>query len=415
MIYKNVLGIVFSGVLTIALTPQATLAQDWNQWRGAGRDGAVNGFVAPKNLPEQLKLKWKIDVGVGHASPVVFAKRVFLHSRQGEQEVVAAFDLDTGKPLWKDRYPVNYTMNPAAIPHGKGPKSTPVIADGQLYTLGINGVLSCYDAAAGKLKWRKEFSKEFKTTSPDFGVAMSPLVDRGLVIAHVGGLDSGALTAFDAATGAVKWQWKGDGPAYASPIVVELGGVRQVITQSQVNIIGVAESSGELLWKIPFTTEYLQNIVTPVLYKDTLIFSGIDKSTFAVRLAKRDGKWTPETLWENKEVPMYMNSPVLVGDYLYGMSHKKKGQYFCLDARTGKTLWASEGREGDNAAIVSAGATLFFLDDGAELTVASANDKKYEVLKKYTVATSPTWAHPAFVGKQVLIKDQNSLALWSFE
>ncbi len=415
MLHRKVLGITFLLIFTFTLTSQATIAQDWNQWRGANRDGVVNGFVAPKTLPEKLKLKWKIDVGIGHSSPVISGKQVFLHSRQGEKEVVAGFDLDTGKQLWKDSYPVDYKMHPAAIPHGKGPKSTPVIADGKLYTLGINGVLSAYEAATGKLKWRKEFSKEFKTTSPDFGVAMSPVVDRGLLIAHVGGLDSGALMAFDTETGAVKWQWKEDGPGYASPIVVELGGVRQVITQSQVNIIGVAESTGELLWKIPFTTEYLQNIVTPVLYKDTLIFSGIDKSTFAVRLVKQGEKWTPETIWENKEVPMYMNSPVLIGDYLYGMSHKKKGQYFCINAKTGATQWTSAGREGDNAAIVGAGAMLFLLDEGAELTVASVSEKRYEVLKKYTVASSSTWAHPAFIGKSVLIKDQNSLALWSFE
>src|SRR5215211_5507983 len=121
MFYKNVLGITFLVTLTIALIGQATRAQDWNQWRGANRDGVVNGFVTPKGLPEQLKLKWKIDVGVGHSSPVVSGKQVFLHSRQGEQEVVASFDLDTGKQLWKDSYPVDYKMNPAAIPHGKGP------------------------------------------------------------------------------------------------------------------------------------------------------------------------------------------------------------------------------------------------------------------------------------------------------
>src|ERR1044072_132996 len=171
MTYKKVLGIVFLVIFSIALSGQVALAQDWNQWRGANRDGVIHGFTAPNSLPEKLNLKWKIEVGGGHASPVVSGKRVFLHSRQGEQEVVASFDLETGKQLWKDSYPVNYTMNPAAIPHGKGPKSTPVIAGSNLYTLGINGVLSCYEATAGKLKWRKEFSKEFKPTSPDFGVA----------------------------------------------------------------------------------------------------------------------------------------------------------------------------------------------------------------------------------------------------
>jgi len=112
---------------------------------------------------------------------------------------------------------------------------------------------------------------------------------------------------------------------------------------------------------------------------------------------------------------MYMNSPVLNGDYLYGMSHKKKGQFFCIDAKTGATIWTSNGREGDNAAILNTGSLLFLLDDSADLTIANADAKKYEVLKKYTVAQSATWAHPAVIGKQILIKDFSSLTLWSVE
>lgn len=405
---------MFSILAFIILAP-VHMAQDWTQWRGGNRDGHISAFKAPKVWPEQLKMKWKVDVGFGHSSPLVVGKKVFLQSRQGEQEVASCFDLDTGKLLWKDGYAAPYQMNPAAFGHGKGPKSTPVVANGKLYTLGITGVLSCYDTADGKVLWRKEFSKQFKSTSPYFGTSMSPVVDRGLVIAHVGGHDSGALLAFDAATGAEKWNWKNDGPGYASPIVVELAGTRQVVTQSQQNIIGVNLANGELLWQIPFTTEYVQNIVTPILYKDLLIFSGLDKGTFAVRLSKSDGKLKPETVWANKEVSMYMNSPVLSGDYLYGMSHKKKGQFFCIDAKSGATLWTSPGREGENAAILNTDSLLFLLDDGADLTIASADAKKYEVLKKYSVAKSATWAHPAVVGRQILIKDYSNLTLWSVE
>jgi outer membrane protein assembly factor BamB len=410
-IFKVVLFCIFS---LIMLAP-FSFAQDWTQWRGANRDGRITSFSAPKTWPEQLKMKWKVDVGFGHSSPLVVGKKVFLQSRQGEQEVASCFDLDTGKLLWKEGYAAPYQMHSAALGHGKGPKSTPVIAAGKLYTLGITGILSCYDTATGKVLWRKEFSKQFKSTSPYFGTSMSPVVDKGLVVVHVGGHDSGALMAFDAETGTEKWSWKNDGPGYASPIVVELAGIRQVVTQSQQNIIGVNEANGELLWQIPFTTEYVQNIVTPILYKETLIFSGLDKGTFAVKLTKSNGKLIPETIWANKEVSMYMNSPVLNGDYLYGMSHKKKGQFFCMDAKTGVTIWTSNGREGDNAAILNTGSLLFLLDDGADLTIASADAKKYEVLKKYTVAQSATWAHPAVTGKQILIKDYSSLALWSVE
>ena len=117
---------------------------------------------------------------------------------------------------------------------------------------------------------------------------------------------------------------------------------------------------------------------------------------------------------KNERGAMYLNSPVVVGDYVYGMTHFRKGQFFCLDARTGTTVWTSTGAEGENAAIVSSGDLLFFLSDNAELTLARTGTK-YEVLKKYTVAQSPTWAHPALVGNHILVKDLKSLTLWSLQ
>ncbi len=399
----------------IALAGEVSFAQEWSGWRGSNRDGAVFSFSSPKAWPDQLKVKWKMPVGIGHSSPVVAGHTVYVLSRQDEQEVVSAIDLDSGKLLWKDGYATPYTMNPAAASHGKGPKSTPVLQGGKLYTLGISGILSCYDIRTGKLAWRKEFSKQFKATSPFYGAAMSPIVDNGLLIVHVGGDDAGALIAFNAETGELKWSWKGDGPGYASPIAVELNGLRQIVTQTQKFIVGISAASGELIWQIPFETEYSQNSVTPVAYKNTLIFSGIDKGTMAIRIIKRDGKWTTEQVWQNPQVSMYMNSPVINGDYLFGLSHKRKGQFFCLDARTGETLWTSEGREGENAAMLSAGETLFLLTNDAELIVAKNNAKRFEPLKKYTVAGSPTWAHPAIIGNRILIKDASTLALLSVE
>jgi outer membrane protein assembly factor BamB len=306
-------------------------------------------------------------------------------------------------------------MNPAAAGHGKGPKSTPVYSNGKLYTLGITGVLSCYDTAKGKLLWRKDFAGQFKSTSPVYGAAASPIVDRGLLIAYVGGADSGALKAIDAASGEEKWSWNGDGPGYATPIVVERESTRQIVTQSQQNIIGVRADNGSLLWKIPFTTEWAQNIVTPIQYKDLLIFSGLNKGVFAVRVDCRDNAWVTDAIWQNKEVSMYMNSPLLAGDLLFGMSHKNKGQFFCLDAATGKTLWTGDPRQGENAAMVIAGDTIFSLTNDADLIVTSAADKGARVIKRYHVAEKPTWAHPTIVGRNILIKDETTLAVWRLE
>jgi len=390
-------------------------AQDWPQWRGSNRDGSVAGFATPKTWPDQLKQRWKITVGEGHSSPVIAGGRVFLHSRQGEQEIVASYDLASGKQLWKDAYAVAYKMHPAATGHGKGPKSTPIVSNGRLYTLGITGILTCYEAATGKLVWRKDFASQYKQTSPVFGTAMSPLIDRGLLIAHVGGHDQGELVAFDATTGAVKWSWTGDGPGYASPVIAELGGVRQVITQSQQNVIGTSAASGELLWKIPFTTEYEQNIVTPVVARDLVIISGLNKGVTALRPVKRGNVWAADEVWQNKEASLYMNSPLLRGDMLFGFSHRNKGQYFCVDVKTGKTLWSGDGRQGENAALLLAGDLIFALNNEADLTIFPATAKLQTPIRKYKVADSPTWAHPVLLPGRVLVKDANTLALWSFE
>jgi outer membrane protein assembly factor BamB len=381
------------------------LAADWPEWRGPHRDAVV--FEEPKSWPEKLKLKWKTEVGIGHSSPITAAGSIYEFARQGDQETVLSLDPSNGTIRWKQQYAAPYKMNEAAVGHGEGPKATPVYANGKLYTFGISGILSAFDAETGKPLWRLDFSKQYKEGAPDFGTAMSPVVDKGLLIAHVGGTKLGALTAFDAATGVVKWTWNGDSPAYSSPIVVEMSGVRQVVTQSHSNIVGVAVDSGKLLWKIPFTTEYDQNIVTPVLYKDTLIFSGIDKGVFAVR--------NTQVVWKNKDVSMYMSSPVVSGDLLFGFSHLKKGQLFCLDARTGATLWTGPPRAGDNAAILASSSTLYALIPDGQLTIAKPTATGLNEIRRYEVAESPTWAHPVVLGDGVLIKDLKTIARWGVD
>jgi outer membrane protein assembly factor BamB len=412
---KKTLCALFFSALLMASSAHLAAAQDWPGWRGPNRDGVLTSFAGPKSWPETLKLKWKTELGAGHSSPVVAGKRIYMITRRDDKEVVSCLDLDSGKTIWTDSYAAPYTMHQAAVGHGKGPKSTPVISRGKLYTFGISGILSCYDTGSGRLAWRREFSKDYKTTSPLFGTAMSPVVEGSLVIAHVGGHDNGALMAFQVETGETKWSWKGDGPGYASPIVVSLDGTRQVVTQTQKHIVGISAASGELLWSIPFKTEYDENIVTPVVYKQTLIFSGPDKSTFAVRVVKRDGKWATEQVWNNPQVSMYMSSPVIVGDLMFGFSEKRKGQFFCLDARTGETLWTTEGREGENAAILIGGDILFLLKNDAELIVARKGAKGLDQIKRYTVAQSPTWAHPVILGNRILVKDAATLALWGLD
>ena len=401
-------------LLTLVVAIASLHAQDWAQWRGPARSGLTEAFTAPAVWPDRPKKVWEATVGTGHSSPVVSAGRAFALSRLGEDEVVTAFDVESGKQRWQQRYAAPYQVNSAAESHGKGPKSTPAVGGGRVVTLGISGILSAFDAATGKPLWRKPFAGEFDATSPDFGVAMSPLIDAGLVIAHVGGNKRGALSAFDAATGAVRWQWKGDGPGYASPVIGTIGGTRQIITQSRSHLVGVSAGDGRLLWQVPFTTAYDQNIVTPVLFEDLVIYSGVDQPLTAVRIGVVNGQWSARQAWRAESVPMYMSSAVLAGGYLYGLTHRNKGQFFCAEPKTGKVLWTTRGREAENAAVIASGDLLISTTTEGELVVARRDPAKFELIKRYTVAESPIWAHPAPAGRGILIKDAQTLAYWIF-
>ena len=398
----------FLTVSAVLLSATTARAQDWTQWRGPNRDG--NAPAVASVWPKDLKEEWKVTVGIGHASPVASGGRIYVFARQGEEETLLSLDALTGKEIWRSSQPIAYEMHPAATGHGKGPKATPLVSNGNVYTFGIAGVLSCHDARTGKLKWRQEFSKQYPKTSPLFGTAMSPLVDSGLLIAHVGGHDKGALTAFDQETGAVKWSNDADGPAYSSPIVVKLAGVRQVVTFMQKDFVGVDVLTGKLLWKLPAKTQYDENSVTTVAYKDMLIFAREGQGVTAIRLEKQGSEIVPREVWNNKEISMYLNSPVLQGNLLFGLSALKKGQFFAIDADTGKTLWQGPGRMGENAAILnSGGKVLLLLTNEAKLIVLPVSSKEYAPAAEYTVANSPTWAHPVIVGNHILIKDETTL------
>ncbi len=401
-------------VAAIAVAVTAASGQDWNQWRGPSRTGVAMDFKPPPSWPDRPTRAWKVAVGIGHASPVVADGRIHVFSRVGEQEAVTSYELSTGKQLWRQTYDAPYQVNSAAATHGKGPKSTPACDRGRIYTFGISGILSAWQAKTGQLLWRKDFRKDFPRAFPDYGVALSPLVAADVVIVHVGGSGSGALIAVDAAKGSVRWAWKGDGPAYASPIAARLSGIPQVITQSQRYIVSVGLSDGRLLWQIPFTTDFDQNILTPVVVDDLLIYSGNQRPLAAVRVSHQRGKWSTSAVWQNEALPNYMSTPVVVGNTLYGFTQRNRGQFFAADVQSGKTLWTTRGREGDNAALVACGDLLMATTTEGELVVARAGRKAFDVIRRYTVADSPVWAHPVPAGSGVLIKDEESLAYYTF-
>ena len=403
-------GVGFSIFVVCIMAAQS---QDWTQWRGPGRNGQFS-FTEPKNWPDKLNTKWKVTIGEGYASPLLAGGKIFEFSRQGEDEVAMAIDPESGKVLWRQNYAAPYQPVQSAARHGKGPKSTPLVYQGRLYTFGISGTLSAFDAATGKLEWRKEYSGDFKGTWPQFGTSMSPVGADGMVVVLIGTNDDGAIAAYDARSGSQKWIWKDDGPAYASPVVLDIGGVKQVVTLTQKNAVGLSLASGELLWKIDFPGRSGMNIPTPLKFGPRVVLAG-DPGTMLVQVNKSGDTWTSEKVWQNTELTMRFSSPVQKENLVFGFTNRNSGMFFCVDSESGKTLWTSDPRQGDNAVIYISGETLFLLKDNADLIVARATGSAFQPLRTYHVADSATYANPLMLPKGLVVKDNTTLSYLTWE
>jgi outer membrane protein assembly factor BamB len=287
-----------------------------------------------------------------------------------------------------------------------------VFHQGRLFTLGIGGVLTAFEASEGRIAWQKSFAGRFKASAPPFGTSMSPLVAGGLLIVHAGGHEGGALLALDPATGTEKWSLEGDGPSYSSPILTSFAGQEQIVIQVHRRIIGVDPAAGRLLWSLPFVTPCDQNIVTPLRAGDLLVVSSQSTGTQGIRPVLKGGAWMPEVVWHTQDVSMYMSSPVLVNGRVIGLSHRKRGQYFGLDPATGAIEWKSEPGQGENAAFVLADGALLVLQGDGTLIVLPPNAGAFSPTHRYRVAEGGTFAHPVPTELGILIKDESGLALF---
>ena len=398
--------------LLVMCASRAGMAQatDVTQWRGANRDGVVTGFTAPPTWPDQLTQRWKVEVGFGYATPIVVGNRVYVFARQGDDEVMLALDAASGKELWRTGYPAPFEMNSAAKGHGPGPKSTPAFANGRLYSIGMTGTVTAWDAASGKRLWQKPGSMPVPMYTTH---SFSPVVEGNTVIFHVGGHDKGALTAFDVNTGQERWRWDGDGPGYGSPIIGEFGGVRQLVTLTQGKAVGIEVRTGAALWERPFTSGNFTSSITPVRFGDSiLVWTNVAPLT-ALGISRKDNKWVAEPAWESMETPNRLSNTVLDGDVMFGLTSRNMGQYYAVDVKTGKALWTSEGRQANNVAMLRAGNLIFSLEQDGELLIFRNSRTGFEPIKRYKVAETDTWAQPAISGNRIFVKDVSSLTLWT--
>ena len=403
------IGVIVACVILI--NAGGVSAQDWPQWRGPNRDGKVTGFAAPDTWPETLVEKWKTTVGAGDGTPALVGGKLYVFTRQGEDEVTLCLDANDGSQVWQDKYAAQAVTGAASRQH-PGPRSSPAVAEGKVVTLGVGGVFSCLDAATGKADWRKD---PFPKVVPTFFTSMSPMIVDGTAIAHLGAKGNGAIIAYDLASGNEKWRWDAEGPEYASPALLTVADTKQIVTLTEQSIVGVGLSDGKLLWQLPFApARRAYNAATPIVSGQTVIYTGAGRGTTAVKIEKQGDGFAGKELWSNPDVAPQYNTPVLKDGLLFGLSDR--GNLFCINAESGQTAWIDEAAHGRGfAALLDAGSCLVALPSTSDLIAFKSAGSQYEQLAVIKVSDTPTYAHPVLAGNRIFVKDQEAVTMWTME
>lgn len=398
----------FLAAATLTFALAFTLrAADWPQFLGPTRDNTAPVTVEP--WTGTLKVAWKQPVGDAHSSPVVADGIVYaFYQPTGKNaDALAAFDAKTGEKKWEK----SYERAEYKPPFGNGPRSTPAVSGGKVFTYSGLGILACWDAKTGDLNWKVEPLKEFKTGNPFFGTSTSPIVVDGKVIVMVGGKGSGVV-AFDAKDGKSVWKATDDPASYSSPTRVG----KNLVFLTGENLLGLSET-GEKLWSVPFEGRVgpiIESSATPIAAGGLVFGSTVSGGAIALKLTEKDGKAAVEEAWRNKALTCYFSTPVVVGEHLYLIkgSTKKGIALNCVELKTGKPVWEKSALGEFHAALLKCGPAgqekLLMLDDHGELTLFDPDPKGFKPLCKSKVC-GKTWAHPALADGRLYLRDEKEL------
>jgi outer membrane protein assembly factor BamB len=386
------------------VTP-ATPSTYWTDFRGPARDGHYQQRPIRTDWPAgPLPALWKQPIGGGYASFVVAGGRAFTIEQRGSQEVVAAYDVTTGRELWTNAWNARFRESMG----GDGPRATPTWHDGRVYALGGHGELRCLEEASGRLLWRTNILEDAGATNLQWGMAGAPLVVDDNVVVLPGGQGGKSVAAYHKVTGRRAWSALDDTQAYSSPMLVTLAGVRQILVFSGSRLLGLAPGGGEVLWEFPWTTQFGVNASQPLLLSDRRVFisTGYGSGAAAIELTREaGGRLAVTELWRTNRMKNQFTSSVLHEGYIYGLD---EAILACLDASTGELKWKG-GRYGYGQVMLASG-HLIVLTEGGDLALVRANPERHDELARFAVLEGKTWNHPAVSDGYLLVRNLNEMA-----
>jgi outer membrane protein assembly factor BamB len=423
---RNSRLVYFCGLVAAAhvllLASSDSRGEDWPQWLGPRRDGVWRETGIVQTFPPAgLKIRWRAKVGPGYSGPVVSEGRVYVTDRQTnpqEVERVLSFAEETGQPLWNYAYPCNYRK----IGYRSGPRAAPTVHQGKVYTLGATGHLCCLDAAKGKVVWQKDLAKEFSARPPRWGISAAPLVEGDLLIVCAGGEPDACILAFDKNTGALRWKALNDRPTYSAPIALAFSGKRQVIVWTGDAVSSLDPLDGKPYWRIPYQLGGGApiGVATPVVCDDLLLVISFENGAKLLKLDRT--KPAASIVWETKAKPTsLMGTPLFRDGYFYVADNY--GKFQCIEAATGRIVWATREPTGENDWGSSVHLTpnedrVFLFNDRGQLILARLSKKGYREISRVSLI-EPTigakeeravaWAHPAYANKHVFVRNDKEL------
>jgi outer membrane protein assembly factor BamB len=378
---------------------EAVSGASWPGFRGNDRDGIIHGVKIKTDWKASPPVElWRRSIGPGCSSFAVSGDLLFTQEQRGENEVVSCYNLKTGKPVWIHNDKARFWDSHA----GAGPRSTPTLYDGRLYTLGATGILNSLSPRDGSVIWSRNAATDTKAKDSGWGFTSSPLVIKDVVIVAT----TGILSAYDINTGEPRWVGPDGGKGYSSPHLMTIDGVAQVMLMSDVGITSLGFNDGKVLWKDSW--KLAEPILQPAIISggDILLTGGLQNGLRRISVIHENDEWKVNDLWTSTNAKPYFNDIVIHKDHAYGCDGLS---LVCVDIKDGKRVWRG-GRYGGQLLLLGDQDLILLLTEKGDLALVEANPVAYKEIARYPAIKGKTWNHPVLAGDILLVRNSEEMA-----